>query len=159
MRALNGCGLSPLAGRGCRLTTSADQSCRGIVSRSFGHKDCELLNGRAWKLASGYYSIPFSVHLSMFFRRRFLRRTILILAALFMCSWLTFHSVNANRWRRTAQGWVSNLAWESQQAKWDPPPATGLHPFLVTSFQLLLSVGGLLAFDHAVEKATRSDDE
>ena len=152
--------MPPMAAAGCQLTTFADRLCDRKVPRTIGHRDCEQLHGRARKLASGYlFHSPPPCTFLMLFQRRLLRRTILILAAIFMCSWLTFHSVDANRWRRTAQGWVSNIEWETQQAKWDPPPATGLHPFIVTSFQLLLSVGGLLAFDRAVEQATRSDEE
>ena len=97
----------------------------------------------------------------MHLRHRLVRRIALLLAALFVCTLVSFHSADANRenrWRRTAQGWVSNLEWESMQAKWDPPPVTGVHPVMVTSLQLLLSVGGLLAFDRAVERMVRPSD-
>ena len=103
------------------------------------------------QLANAHHPLPFSEQ-SMLFRRRFIRRTLLFLAALFMCSWLAIHSTQATRWRRTAQGWASNLEWESRQSKWNPPPATDVHPAVMTSFQLLLSIGGLLAFDRAFEK-------
>ena len=57
-------------------------------------------------------------------------------------------------WRRTVDGWERASTWDL--GKQDTlPTATRIHPGLVASLQLLLSIGSLLAFSH---RATSSNE-
>lgn len=60
---------------------------------------------------------------------------------------LGHHSVTTNDWRRTVDGWERASKWQSTRAKpTAPPAATYVHPGLIASFQILVSLGSLLAF-------------
>ena len=51
-----------------------------------------------------------------------------------------------DEWRRTVNGWEKKTAW-SRPTKL-LPAATRLHPVLLASIQILISVGSLLAFSN-----------
>ena len=54
--------------------------------------------------------------------------------------------LTADPWRRTVNGWELRTSWRSTDTL--TPEAAFLHPGLVASFQLLSSLGGLLAFSN-----------
>ena len=47
-------------------------------------------------------------------------------------------------WRRTSQGWERNTAW-AQAMKRDLPRVTQVHPSIVATLVLLVSLGALIA--------------
>ncbi len=49
-------------------------------------------------------------------------------------------------WRRTKHGWERVSTWSRPRRRTQLPAATRLHPGLLASLQLLISLGGLLAF-------------
>ena len=57
----------------------------------------------------------------------------------------------ADDWRRTANGWERSSTWKDSQHANELPPASNLHPGLLASFQILASVGSLLAFSNRDE--------
>lgn len=55
-------------------------------------------------------------------------------------------------WRRTNAGWVQTAGWLVPSSGTDEAPATKLHPALIVAFVVLVSFGGLVAFDPVVRK-------
>lgn len=56
---------------------------------------------------------------------------------------------NADRrsteWRRTAQGWEDASRWQLESLPHPyPTPATAVHPLVVASLELLISIGALV---------------
>ena len=50
-------------------------------------------------------------------------------------------------WRRTATGWENTDDWTTSSSSTGETRATNLHPGLIAAFVVLVSLGGLLAFD------------
>lgn len=55
-------------------------------------------------------------------------------------------------WRRTESGWVQTDSWITSSSSTRETPATRLHPGLIAAFVVLVSIGGLLAFDPAIRR-------
>lgn len=54
----------------------------------------------------------------------------------------------ADDWRRTNDGWERSTTWNESPRASTLPAASNLHPGLLASFQVLASIGSLLAFSN-----------
>ena len=55
-------------------------------------------------------------------------------------------------WRRTESGWVQTDQWVTSSSSTNESRATQLHPALIAAFVILVSLGGLLAFDPLIHR-------
>lgn len=56
------------------------------------------------------------------------------------------------QWRRTTVGWEPTVAWRGRGPQLGPPPAAAkVHPIIIASLQMLLSIGALLVFEYTDE--------
>ncbi len=62
-----------------------------------------------------------------------------------------------NDWRRTVNGWERSSTWKTQPTATAPPALTNVHPGLIAGFQVLVSIGSLLAFSNATSDASMQE--
>jgi len=58
-------------------------------------------------------------------------------------------NTSVDTWRRTTDGWENMASWT--RIYYTPPLVSNVHPCLLAGFQILASVGGLLAFSQPDE--------